>query len=140
MRPVGRSAGSACELAPPVGGPWCLACGGLIDAYHVSKERSDPDHKRMLRTRGYLADTPQPAVYWLNGIAANLAISLAHALVMPYQEQGPEDLYVDLLNPELLRIAHTADAGGCVVCAADGCGIRGIGDSYLRHRNMRSRT
>jgi len=121
--------------APPIGGPWCLICGGIVDPFEASKEQCDEQHRRMLQERGYLSDTPQPAVYWVNGVAANLAVRLIHSLVMPFSDQMEStDLYADLYQPEFLQIDHDTSRSDCLACGPDGGGLRGIGDVYLdRH-------
>ncbi|NTW98391.1 MAG: hypothetical protein HGB35_00330 [Geobacteraceae bacterium] len=116
--------------APPVGGNWCLACGGQINKVQAAKEEMDPEHREMLQARGYLPDTPRPAVYWVNGLAANLAISFVHQMVMPFGETPPTDLFHDVLDHEILNIDHAAGGNGCPVCGADD-GMRGLGDQWL---------
>lgn len=116
--------------SPPPGGPWCLCCGDVISATEVAKERSDPEHKAMFRSRGYLPGTPQPAVFWLNGLAANTAVSVVHSLVMPFRDQESppfSDIFWDVMSLESLVVDHETQGDGCIVCS----GMRGIGDAYV---------
>lgn len=118
------------STAPP-GCGWCLACGGQLDPNTAARESADPQHRAMLVARGYLEDTPSPAVYWLNQRAASDAVRHFHQLVMPFADPVIErglDEYTDVMSGEVLRIeqAHT---GGCMVCAH--AGLRGLGDAWL---------
>lgn len=120
--------------APPLGGPWCLMCAGVVDVSAVARERCDPGHTAMLKARGYLADTPMPAVHWINGHAANLAVGSVHDLLMPFRGNAAElgaDVFMDLYGHETIDIGHDARGFGCATCAPDGPGRLGIGDVYL---------
>ena len=122
--------------AAPSGGPWCLACGGHIDAFEASREQMDAEHREMLRVRGYLRDTPAPAVYWVNLRAASEALRLVHGVLMPYhasQKDPYEDVFGDLVNLDTLRITHPEYTDGCAVCGGEG--LRGLGDEYFRDGN-----
>jgi len=119
---------------PPLGGSWCLACGGHLNAHEITKERSDPEHQEMLKARGYLDGPPQPAVHWVNGFAAAQAVSTVHNLISPFQpwEGSGHDVFLDLLDRCMQPIDHPEDGLGCVVCGAGVGGLRGLGDGYLR--------
>lgn len=116
----------------PVGGPWCLACGGQIDPFAAARELADGDERELLQRSGYLRDTPAPAVYWVNGFAASEAIRQIHGLVEPFEQSVEKtngmDVFIDVLSRESFVIDHGIDAGSCLLCGPDG--YRGLGKSY----------
>lgn len=126
-------------VAPPVGGPWCLVCAGIADSYQASVENMDREHRRMLKQRGYLDNTPRPAVYWLNSVASSYAIRLAHALVMPLgivDVEQQRDVCLDLVTLETTCIQNAPSPKGCLVCGASSSGLRALGDRFMAHHRV----
>ena len=113
------------EYVVPSLGKWCLQCAGIIDSQMAGWELADKDMRNTLRERGYIKDTPAPAVYHLNGIIASLAVSEIHNLIFPYKPQR-RYLSHDVLKGELLSL-DTLSKEDCPLCNAE-MGILGIGD------------
>lgn len=114
------------------GGSWCLYCGGHINAEAAAKEKSDREHLDVMRQRGYLKDTPAPAVYWINMHVASYALAIFHQVVMPFGPssfQSGEDVFTDILRGEQFHLTHRSGDFDCVVCSPGG--LRGIGDGYF---------
>lgn len=113
--------------APPVFGSWCLFCGGIIDPELAGKESGDPEHLRMWKEKGYLKDTPDPAVMWVNNLIANRAVATVHNLIYPFHDHSEwEDVYVDMLGDLSLRIDHPKTGPDCPLCSPEG--LAGLGD------------
>jgi len=114
--------------SPPVAGDWCLFCGGIIDPELAGKESGDPEHLRMWKANGYLKDTPDPAVMWVNNMVASRAVATIHNLIYPFRNhRGGEDVYIDLLSDGMLAIDHPKTGLECPLCSPEG--LRGLGDS-----------
>lgn len=113
------------EYVIPSIGEWCLHCSGIIDTQLAGWELADKDLDNTLRERGYIKDTPAPAVYHLNGIVSSLAVSEIHNLIFPYKTLRRYLTY-DELKGELLSL-NVQTKGDCLVCSADN-GILGFGD------------
>lgn len=123
--------------SPPVAGDWCLFCGGIIDPELAGKESGDPEHLRMWREKGYLKDTPDPAVMWVNNMVANRAVATVHNLIYSFRDRsGCEDVYLDLLNDHILAIDHPKTGPDCPLCSPDG--LMGLGDSLWEEARLKS--
>ncbi|OPY73630.1 MAG: Sulfur carrier protein ThiS adenylyltransferase [Syntrophorhabdus sp. PtaU1.Bin002] len=109
---------------PPLG-EWCLQCAGIIDGQMAGWELADEGLRSMLRERGYVKDTPAPAVYHLNGVIAALAVAEIHNFVFPYK---PVHRYLtyDELKGELLPLEVSNDVR-CTICDNEE-GYLGLGD------------
>jgi molybdopterin-synthase adenylyltransferase len=113
------------EYAFPLLGEWCLQCAGIVDNQLAGWELSDEGLRNTLRERGYIKDTPAPAVYHLNGVVAALAVSEIHNFVFPYKPVRRYLTY-DELKGELMSL-EVATENSCVVCDAEE-GYLGLGD------------
>jgi hypothetical protein len=113
------------EYALPSLGEWCLQCSGIIDPQLAGWELADEETKKAIRARGYIKDTPAPAVYHLNGVVASLAVAEVHNFVFPYKPIRRYLAY-DELKGQLLSLS-VPSRGDCPVCSPDG-GILGLGD------------
>jgi hypothetical protein len=113
------------EYVIPSVGEWCLHCSGIIDTQLAGWELADKNLGNTLRERGYIKDTPAPAVYHLNGVVSSLAVSEIHNLIFPYKTLRRYLTY-DELQGELLSL-DVQSKGDCLVCSADN-GILGLGD------------
>jgi molybdopterin/thiamine biosynthesis adenylyltransferase len=112
------------EYALPSLGEWCLQCAGIFDNQLAGWELADENLRAVLWQRGYIQDTPAPAVYHLNGVIASLAAAEIHNLIFPYK---PVQKYLayDELKAELISLdIHPKD--DCPVCSAEG--LLGLGD------------
>jgi len=119
--------------SPPVAGPWCLYCRGIVDPNRAARESADHEHQAVFVDRGYLPGTPDPAVVWVNGGVASLAVSMLHDRVHAYRSNNPaRDVLLDLLNLETLSLAEESAPEDCTVCGSNG--LRGLGDAWLRDR------
>lgn len=129
---------SARVTNPPLGGPWCLACGGHVNLTEVAKERTDGAYREMLEARGYLDGTPRPAVHWVNSFAASQTVQVVHNLVAPFHPDGlaPKDIFMDLVEHSMFNIEQTPEEDGCLVCGSRGDGLRGIGHGLLKPRQI----
>ncbi len=124
--------------APPLGGSWCLACGGMVDLTEAARETAGEAERARHAQRGYLPGTPDPAVVWVNAQIAAQAVEVLHDLVLPFRPharrgQG-KDLVVDLLERQTFEVDHgTLDdaQSGCAVC---GLGAIGLGDCSVVRR------
>jgi hypothetical protein len=114
------------EVAIPSFGEWCLLCSGLVSAERAAWEIARPEERALLTARGYLDDTPAPAVYHLNALIASLAATEIHNLVWPYKPLRPRYLVYGGLESELLTVAVPAAQEHCVHCSAEG--RLGLGD------------
>lgn len=114
------------------GEDWCLYCGGHINPELAAKELADKEHLNAMKKRGYIKDTPNPAVYWVNMQVISHALSLFHQLVMSFSHrtdgQG-DDVFIDLLNGEQLYISHGEREKDCLICSPEG--LYAIGDGYF---------
>lgn len=120
------------EFAIPDLGRWCLQCAGIVDPQAAGWELASPAQRAILRQRGYVADTPAPAVGHLDGVVAALAAAEIHNLVAAFKPQHRYLTY-DALRGELLPLAvggpgpKVAALAACPVCSAD-AGVLGLGD------------
>jgi molybdopterin-synthase adenylyltransferase len=113
------------EFALPDLGRWCLQCAGLVDPQQAGWELAPAAQRQILRQRGYVADTPAPAVRHLDGLVAALATTEVHNLVHSFKPQHRYLTY-DALRTELLSLQVTP-SDGCPVCSPDH-GVLGLGD------------
>lgn len=120
------------EFAIPDLGRWCLQCAGIVDPQAAGWELASPAQRAILRQRGYVADTPAPAVGHLDGVVAALAAAEIHNLVAAFKPQHRYLTY-DALKAELVPLsvggsAHKVAAqAACPVCSPDD-GVLGLGD------------
>ena len=112
------------EYAVTSPGEWCLLCSGILDSQTAAHELASPEKREILRQRGYVQDTPAPAVYHLDGIIASLAVAEIHNLVHPYREPWRYLVYDDLKG-EIMRLS-VEPRESCPVCSSEG--ILGLGD------------
>ncbi|MBN1919901.1 MAG: ThiF family adenylyltransferase [Anaerolineae bacterium] len=113
------------EFAIPDLGRWCLQCAGLVDAQQAGWELATPAQRAILRERGYVADTPAPAVHHLDGLVAALATAEIHNLIQAFKPRQRYLVY-DALKTELLPLQVTPSST-CPVCSPDH-GVLGLGD------------
>jgi len=97
---------------------------GIFDAQLAGWELADEEMQRQLRERGYVKDTPAPAVYHLNGLIASLAVAEIHNLIIPYKPIRRYLTY-DELKSELLSL-DVQSKDDCPVCSCEG--LIGLGD------------
>ncbi len=120
------------EFAIPELGRWCLHCAGIVDPQAAGWELAPAGQRALLRQRGYVADTPAPAVGHLDGVVAALAAAEIHNLVAAFKPQHRYLTY-DALHGELVPLSvggpgHKAIATtACPVCSPDD-GVLGLGD------------
>ncbi len=112
------------EFAIPPLGQWCLECAGIFDTQLAGWELADEETQINLRERGYVKDTPAPAVYHLNGLIASLAVAEIHNLITPYKPIRRYLTY-DELKSELLSL-DVQPKDDCPVCSCEG--LIGLGD------------
>ena len=113
------------EFAIPDLGRWCLQCAGLVDPQQAGWELASPAQRAILQQRGYVADTPAPAVHHLDGLIAALATAEIHNLVHAFKPQHRYLVY-DALKTELTPLQVTPSTT-CPVCSPDH-GVLGLGD------------
>lgn len=113
------------EFALPDLGLWCLQCAGIVDPQVAGWELAPGSQKEVLRQRGYIADTPAPAVGHLDGVVAALAAAEVHNLVHAFKPQQRYLVY-DALRNELVPLQVTSSTN-CPVCSPD-LGVLGLGD------------
>ena len=106
-------------------GEWCLHCGGIIDTQLAGWELADKETRKKIRERGYVKDTPAPAVYHLNATIASLAVAEIHNFVFPYKPIR-RFLSYDELKGELMSL-QVPSKNSCPVCSPDG-GVIALGD------------
>jgi len=106
-------------------GEWCLQCAGIIDSQAAGWELADEGLRATLRQRGYVQDTPAPAVYHLNGVIASLAVAEIHNFIFPYKTSRRYLTY-DELKGELLSL-EVQPKEDCLICRSEG-GLLGLGD------------
>ncbi len=120
------------EFAIPDLGRWCLQCAGIVNPQAAGWELAPAGQQAILRQRGYVADTPAPAVGHLDGVVAALAVAEIHNLVAAFKPQHRYLTY-DALKAELVPLsvgspAHKVAAqAACPVCSPDD-GVLGLGD------------
>ncbi len=118
------------EFALPELGRWCLQCAGIVDPQLAGWELAPAAQRDALRQRGYVANTPAPAVRHLDGAVAALAATEVHNLVYAFKEPGGHRshryLTYDALRAELVPLQVTP-SDGCPVCDPD-AGVLGLGD------------
>jgi hypothetical protein len=113
------------EFAIPDLGRWCLQCAGIVDPQQAGWELAPAAQRDILRQRGYVADTPAPAVRHLDGLVAALAAAEIHNLVHAFKPQHRYLAY-DALRTELVPLQVTPSQA-CPVCSPDH-GVLGLGD------------
>ena len=113
------------EFAIPDLGRWCLHCAGLIDPQQAAMELAPATQRRIFRERGYVSDTPAPAVRHLDGLVAALATAEIHNLVHVFKPVQRYLVY-DALRTELVPLQITPSTA-CPVCSPD-LGVLGLGD------------
>lgn len=113
------------EFAIPDLGRWCLQCAGIVDPQQAGWELASPAQRAVLRQRGYVADTPAPAVHHLDGLIAALATTEIHNMVHTFKPRQRYLVY-DALKPELVPLLVTPNTT-CPVCSPDN-GVLGLGD------------
>jgi len=129
VRPVTDVSG---EFAIPDLGRWCLQCAGIVDPQAAGWELAPAGQRAILRQRGYVTDTPAPAVGHLDGVVAALAAAEIHNLVAAFKPQHRYLTY-DALRAELVSLSiggpgHKVMATtACPVCSPDD-GVLGLGD------------
>ncbi len=104
--------------APKVGYGDCLICRDVVDVEAASKERADKATRAALRARGYLKDTPAPAVVWVNGLVASRAVGLLQELVIGWSRVPERDLLIDIYRDE--SMSFEAPDSDCPLCSASG--------------------
>ena len=112
------------EYAITTPGEWCLLCSGIADGQSAARELASPHETAILRQRGYIDDTPAPAVYHLDGVIASVAVAEVHNMVYPYRDARPYQVYDDMYGTLLPLTVERRD--GCPVCSPDG--LLGLGD------------
>jgi hypothetical protein len=112
------------EIVIPSHGEWCLLCGGIIDAQHAAREMAPREEQSLLVERGYIPDTPAPAVYHLNALVASLAVTEIHNLIWPYKPLRRYVAYREL-EGEMMSI-EIPKSESCLHCSPEG--ILGRGD------------
>ncbi|PSB58777.1 hypothetical protein C7B77_03505 [Chamaesiphon polymorphus CCALA 037] len=103
---------------PPLGGGWCLMCGNIINLQRAALESAPAAIDLMATKAGYLDGVNDPAVFWLNGIAASTGVGVIHGMVSGFVDvdAGIDWIYEfpnhqwHKTNPEHL---HTADCYFC---------------------------
>lgn len=113
------------EFAIPDLGRWCLQCAGIVDPQQAGWELAPATQRALLRQRGYVADTPAPAVRHLDGLTAALAAAEIHNLVHAFKPQLRYLAY-DAMRTELVPL-QVKPGDGCPVCSPDD-GVLGLGD------------
>jgi hypothetical protein len=112
------------EVVIPELGAWCLLCAGVIDPQRAAWDLAGTQERAQLANRGYLSDTPAPAVYHLNGVVASLAAAEIHNFVWRYKPLRRYLVYREL-EGELMTLQVPA-AENCIHCGPEG--QRGLGD------------
>ncbi|MBF0236901.1 MAG: ThiF family adenylyltransferase [SAR324 cluster bacterium] len=74
---------------PPVQGGWCLLCANIVDSRQAGFETAPLEMRPTLHQRGYLADVPAPAVYWLNSSCASMGVQIIHGILSGFVEPLP---------------------------------------------------
>jgi molybdopterin-synthase adenylyltransferase len=113
------------EFAIPDLGRWCLQCAGVIDPQLAGWELASPAQRAILHQRGYVTDTPAPAVHHLDGLVAALTTAEIHNLLhtfKPCHRYLVYDALETTLTPLQVRPSST-----CPVCSPD-LGVLGLGD------------
>ncbi len=123
--PVGNLSDVSGELVIPDLGQWCLQCAGIVNPQQAGWELASDSQRDLLRQRGYVTDTPAPAVGHLDGVVAALAAAEVHNLASRYKPQQRYLTY-DALRGELAPLQVTP-SGDCPVCSLDH-GVLGLGD------------
>lgn len=113
------------EFAIPDLGRWCLQCVGIVNPQQAGWELTTPDQRALLRQRGYVDDTPAPAVHHLDGVVAALAAAEIHNLLHTFKPQQRYVVY-DALQTKLIPLQVTPNEN-CPVCSAEH-GVLGLGD------------
>jgi len=113
------------EYVLPSLGEWCLQCAGIIDTQLAGWELAGEELRETLKERGYVKDTPAPAVYHLNGVISSLATAEIHNFIFPYKPIRRYLTY-DELKGELLSL-DVQPKDDCPICSAEG-GVLGLGD------------
>src|SRR5262249_38045959 len=72
----------------------------------------------LLLERGYIPDTPAPAVYHLNALVASLAVTEIHNLLWPYKPLRRYQVYRELKG-EMMAIEIPKNES-CPHCSPDG--------------------
>src|SRR5262249_13601871 len=91
------------KVAIPSHGEWCLYCSGIVGGQRVAMETAPREEQALLAARGYIPDTPAPAVYHLNALVASLAVTEIHNLLWPYKSLRRYQVYREL-EGELMPI------------------------------------
>ncbi|MBN1954086.1 MAG: ThiF family adenylyltransferase [Anaerolineae bacterium] len=126
VEPKGREVADVSgEVAIPDLGRWCLQCAGIVNLQQAGWELASPDQRALLRQRGYVDDTPAPAVHHLDGVVAALAAAEIHNLVHAFRPQQRYLVY-DALQTKLVPLQVTPSEN-CPVCSAEH-GVLGLGD------------
>lgn len=104
---------------PGQDGP-CLVCSKVVDPVEAYYEVVPDDIREEGVRRGYIQDfaEPAPAVYHLNGIAANLALVEIHNLACGFMPRQPHCHYV-MSRREVRPIRHSPTTK-CPVCTPNG--------------------
>lgn len=112
------------EVALPEAGRWCLLCSGIVDAHRAAQDLARTEERALFQQRGYLLDTPTPAVYHLNSVVASLAATELHNLIWPYKLRRRYLVYREL-EGELMTVEVPA-SDQCPYCSPQG--LLGLGD------------
>lgn len=122
-----RTNGSAFEDAyaevfvflPGQPGP-CLVCAEIVNVLEAYYEVGPEENRREAARRGYVEgfDEPAPAVFHLNGIAANVALAEIHNLLCGFMAPRAH-LHYRMSQRELKPLLHRADKR-CAICAPNG--------------------
>ncbi len=112
------------EVAITELGSWCLLCSEIIDTQRASWELASPGERSLLIQRGYLEDTPAPAVYHLNSIISSLAVTEIHNLIWPYKPLRRYQIYREL-EGEIINL-DIPQMENCMHCGVGG--LLGLGD------------
>jgi len=113
------------EFVLPDLGRWCLQCAGIVDPQAAGWELAPAAQRESLRQRGYVSDTPAPAVRHLDGLVAALATAEVHNLVHAFKPLQRYLVY-DAMRGELLPL-QVKPGDGCPVCSSEQ-GVLGLGD------------
>lgn len=112
---------------PPVDGGWCLVCGEVVDPNEAAVENAPEQLLAPVREHGYLSDVAAPAVYWLNGLAASMAVSVVHRILVNQESDFKGvDWILDLTSEHWIKVEHE-ESPNCYYCSSEG--LYATGDS-----------
>jgi molybdopterin-synthase adenylyltransferase len=106
-------------FVPGQPGP-CLVCSEIVNVLEAYYEVGPLENRKEAARRGYIEgfDEPAPAVFHLNGVAANLALAEVHNLLCGFMPPRAH-LHYKMSQRELKPLLHRADKR-CAICAPNG--------------------